>query len=157
MRSWLLLTVLAAGCWGERAPGQTTPAPSLAAVERPPQPWPSSARPLPPRRTTDRCAQVVAHVFEVARQDAPNVGLAISMLDDLQETMIESCHETEWSEDILGCYAGTTSMAETSNCFRAMSTEQRDDFDRRFSAIRQRHRSGSPPPPSPSPPPPPSP
>jgi len=147
MRSWLLLTVLAAGCWGEHAPAATTPAPSLAAAERPPEPWPASARPLPPRRAADRCMQVIAHVFEVARQDAYNVGLAASMLDDIQETMVESCHETEWADDTLGCYEGTTSLAETNDCFRAMSTEQREDFDRRLSAIRQRHRSGSPPPP----------
>ena len=158
MRNWLplvLVMLAGAGCWSERAPSKTTP-PALAAVERPPEPWPSSARGPFVRRVQDRCAIVIAHVFDLTKLDS-NGRLPASVLDELLSSTIESCHETEWSEEILGCYEETASTSETSDCYRSMTNEQRDDFEKRFTDIMQRHHSSvshgaSPPPPSPPPP-----
>src|SRR4051812_23431508 len=120
MRSWLVLMVLAAGCWGERAPAPAMPPPSIAAVERPPQPWPSTQRGHVRAREPDRCTQVLSHVFDLARQDVPSSGFTVAMLDEIQEATIESCRETQWSEEILDCYADTSSTTQTSECYRSM-------------------------------------
>lgn len=148
MRCWLALVVFA-GCWSERAPAPATPA-SIAAVERPREPWPSSTPVRFTPRVEDRCATVLTHVFELAKLDASNIRFTTAMLDELLQVTIESCHETEWSEDSLDCYEETTSSSETSDCFRSMTMEQREDFERRLDEIKQRHR-GAPPPPPPSP------
>jgi hypothetical protein len=153
MRSWLVLVVLASGCWSERTTTETTP--SIASLERTPEPWPSSGRSHAPRGDQDRCARVVAHVFGLARRDATSSGFTPAMLDDIEVSSVESCHETQWSDEILGCYEGTTSTAQMGECYRTMTDEQREDFERRFMDIRLRHRNN--PPPLPSPPPPPTP
>ncbi len=101
-----------------------------------------------PRREDDRCARVITHVFELARRDAAGSGLTPAMLDDIQQASIEGCHETQWSDEILDCYEGTTSTSQTGECYRSMTEEQRDDFERRFMDIRMRHRNA----PAPTPP-----
>jgi hypothetical protein len=151
MRSWLVLVVLASGCWSERATAETTPVPSIASLERTPEPWPSSGRSHAPRRDHDRCARVIGHVFDLARRDATNSGFTPQMLDDIQVSSVESCHETQWSDEILDCYEGTTSTSQTSECYRTMTEEQREDFERRFMDVRMRHRNNPPPPPPPTP------
>jgi hypothetical protein len=155
MRSWLVLIALialGAGCWSERAPAETTlpsrsPPPSIATLDpAPAHRWPGSGARFR-RRVEDRCAQVVGHMFDLARQDGMNNGFAPAMLDDFQASTIESCHETEWSEESLGCYADTTSTSQMGECYRSMTTEQREDFEQRFLAVRSKHRTTSPPPP----------
>ena len=152
MRSALVLVVLA-GCWSERTPAQTTPV-SIAAVERQPEPWPSSKPVYFTRRVQDRCAIVITHVFELTKQDSSG-RFPTAMLDELLQATVEGCHETQWSEASLDCYEGTTATSETSDCYRSMTMEQREDFERRFTDIMQRHRgalmSQPPPPPPPSP------
>lgn len=148
MRIRLLVSMLAAaGCWGERAAAPPAPRPSIAAVERPAPVWPSTQRAHIRRLETDRCRIVLGHVFDLARQDTPSSGFTVAMLDELQESTIESCHETQWSESTLDCYADTSTTTATSECYRAMTSEQRDDFEKRFMELRQRGRSS----PSPSP------
>jgi hypothetical protein len=148
MRCWLALVVLA-GCWSERAPSPAAPA-SIAAVERPREPWPSSTPMRFTPRVEDRCATVIGHVFELARQDASNGRFTAAMLDELLQVTIESCHETQWSEESLDCYEETTSSSDTSDCYSSMTMEQREDFERRFTEVMQRHRSPMmAPPPSP--------
>ena len=88
-------------------------------------------------------------MFDLASQDAPNSGFTVAMLDELQESTIESCHETQWSDEILDCYGETSSTSQTSDCYRAMTTEQREDFEKRFMELRQRGRSSPPPAPAP--------
>lgn len=150
MRSWVVLVVLAAGCWSARPPEETAPPPSLASVERPPERWPSSGRTLGRRRGEDRCARVVTHVFSLARRDATaGGGFTPAMLDDIEAATVESCHETQWSEDILDCYEHTITTSQTSECYRSMTDEQREDFERRFMDARMRHRNVPPPPPTP--------
>jgi len=146
-----VLVVLAAGCWSERPTAETTPVPSIASLERTPDPWPSSGRSLPPRRDQDRCARVIEHVFDLARRDATSSGFTPQMLDDIQVSSVESCHETQWTDEMLDCYEGTTSTSQTGECYRSMTEEQREDFERRFMDVRMRHRNN--PPPSPPPPP----
>jgi len=149
MRRWLALIVLAAGCWGARAPASSAPPPSIAAAERSPEPWPSIQRGHVRERGPDRCTEVLAHVFDLARQDVPNSGFTSAMLDEIQESTVESCHETSWSDDILDCYADTSSTAQTTECYRSMSEAQREDFEKRFMDIRLRHRNAPSPPPTP--------
>jgi hypothetical protein len=149
MRSWLVMVALAAGCWSERTPVGTTPASSIASVERPPAPWPARRQAQVPRRDEDRCARAIAHVFELARKDASGTGFTTAMLDDIQQASVEGCHETEWSDEILDCYERTTSTPQTGECYRTMTEEQREDFERRFMDIRLRHRSTPPSPAAP--------
>lgn len=158
MRSWLVLiapiaaSALGAGCFREHAPAETTPpavAPSLASPESAPaQRWPGSGA-HHRRRAEDRCAKVVGHMFDLARQDGMNAGFGPAMLDDFQAATIESCHDTGWSEESLGCYEETTATAQMADCYRSMTEEQREDFERRFIEVRSVHR----PTPTPSPPP----
>ncbi|HSJ99840.1 MAG TPA: hypothetical protein VK932_01310 [Kofleriaceae bacterium] len=140
MRSWLVLVALAAGCWTERAPAGTAPPPSIASLESPPEAWPGRrATPLP-RREEDRCARAITHVFDLARRDAAGSGLTPAMLDDLQQAGIDACYETRWSDEVLDCYEGTTATTQSAECFRAMTEEQREDFERRYMDLRLRHR-----------------
>lgn len=149
MRSWLVLialiaaSALEAGCFRERAPAETTPAaasPSFASPgPAPAQRWPGSGA-HHRRRAENRCVQVVGHMFELARQDGLNAGFAAAMLDDIQAATVESCQETGWSEESLGCYAETTATAQMADCYRSMTEEQREDFERRFIEVRSMHR-----------------
>jgi hypothetical protein len=141
----LVVAMVLAGCWSERA-APTTPA-ALAAMERPREPWPASApsRYVPPAQ--DRCAVVIAHVFDLTK-DASGGRFPIAMLDELQQATVESCHETQWSEESLDCYEATVSSSDTTDCYRSMTMEQREDFERRFNDIHQRHRSAMVPQPS---------
>jgi hypothetical protein len=148
MRSWLVLLALAAGCWTERAPAGTAPAPSIASLERPPEAWPGRRAPLP-RREDDRCARAITHVFDLARRDPASSGLTPAMLDDLQQAGIDGCHETRWSEDVLDCYERTTMTTQSAECFRAMTEAQREDFERRYMDTRMRHRNTPAAPPTP--------
>ncbi len=87
-------------------------------------------------------------MFDLARQDGMSSGSTPAIFDDFQASAIESCHETGWSAESLGCYADTTSISQVRECYEAMTTEQREDFERRFMQLQSKHRA---PPPSPSP------
>ncbi len=149
MRSWLVLVALAAGCWTERAPAATAPPASIASLEPPPEAWPGRRTTLLPRREDDRCARVITHVFDLARRDAAGSGLTPAMLDDLQRAGIDACHETRWSDDVLDCYEGTTATTQSAECFRAMTEEQREDFERRYMDLRMFHANAPAAPPTP--------
>jgi len=147
MRSWVAIAALAAGCWTQRPAAEPAPPvrPAVAAVERPAQPWPASGRTYAPRREIDRCAESIDHFFEMVATDVQTRVIPAGMVEELHGVMIESCHETGWSDESLACYAAATSTSDAGNCFQAMTAEQRADFDGRFSEIRKRYRSGPPP------------
>jgi hypothetical protein len=161
MRSRLLRMLLAvatagpvgASCWSDRPPPPTTPSPpitSIASIERPAQRWPASTAAGLRPRTVDRCAQVVGHMFDLARQEGMNSTFTAAMIDEFQESTVVGCHETDWTEESLDCYAETTSTSQMGDCYRSMTPEQREDFERRFMDVRLKHR-GSPTP-TPQPP-----
>src|SRR5688572_2492569 len=139
MRSWLVLVVLA-GCWSERAPAQTTPI-SIATVERQREPWPSSKPAYFTPRSQDRCAIVTAHVFELTKTDASTGRFPTAVLDELIQATVESCHEMQWSEESLDCYEETATTSDMGDCYRSMTMEQGEDFEKRFTDIMQRRRS----------------
>ena len=149
-----MLTALGAGCWSDRAPSApTTPPPSITTLAPAPAPrWPGTGIHVR-RGTSDRCAQVVGHIFDVAREDSVNTGFTAAMLDEFEVSAVESCHETVWAEESLVCYAETTAISQIGECFRLMGEAQREDFDRRFREIRTKHRPAPLPPPPPPPPP----
>jgi hypothetical protein len=150
-RSLVLLVVLAAGCFrGGGVPEETAPRPSIAAQERPPEPWPARGRTFTPPRENDRCRRVTDHLFDIVRRDAGNAGITAAMVDEMHAAGLESCQETAWSEELLTCSELATSLAQVVECLRTMTTEQREDFDRRLTDIRLRHRNAI----APSPPPP---
>lgn len=145
--------LLLPACWSDQpAARPVAPSPSLATVERPATPWPASSRGPLVRRAPDRCATVVAHVFELSKQELSG-RLPPPVLEELHLSTIDSCHTTEWSDEILACYEGTSTTSETTPCYRSMTEEQRNDFEKRFSDIMQRHHSAIypnvPPPPTP--------
>jgi hypothetical protein len=145
MRSWLVLVALAAGCWSARSPEETAPPPSLAAVERPPERWPATGRANGRPRGEDRCTRALGHVFELARRDASSSRFTPAMLDDVQSAAVESCHETQWADDLLDCYDAATSTSGTIECFRSMTDEQREDFQQRIVDVQARHANIPPP------------
>ena len=144
MRRLLLLLLMlapAAGCWSQAAPAApAAQAPSIAQRQQSREPWPGSARGTLRRPTEDRCARVITHVFALFRQDALANGISGAMLDEIEESSIESCHETAWSDESLDCYEGTALSSKSRDCYRSMTEEQREDFERRFTDIRIRHR-----------------
>jgi hypothetical protein len=144
MRSWVALMVLAAGCWGQRAATESGAVSHSVVEERPAQRWPASGRAHAQRRELDRCAQAINHFFEVVAQDVQSQGFSNAMAEEIQGTMIESCRDTAWSVESLACYEEASSVSQAGNCFQAMTPEQREDFDKRFTEIRQRQRSMSP-------------
>ena len=111
--------------------------------ERPAQRWPASGRAHAQRRELDGCAQAVNHFFEAVAQDVQNKGFSNTMAEEIQGAMIESCRETAWSVESLACYEEASSVSQAGNCFQAMTAEQRADFDKRFTEIRQRQRNKS--------------
>ncbi len=149
MRSWLVLVALAAGCWTERAPAATAPPPSIASLESPPEAWPGRRTTPLPRREDDRCARAITHVFDLARRDATGSGLTPAMLDDLEQAGIDACKEARWADDVLDCYESTTATTQSAECFRAMTEEQREDFERRYMDLRMLHANAPAAPPTP--------
>ena len=146
----VLVVVLAAGCYrGGEAPAETAPRPSLVAEERPPEPWPARGRTHAPPRENDRCRRVTDHLFEIVRRDAAGAGITAAMVDEMHVASFEACQETAWSEELLACSELATTLSQVVECLRTMTTEQREDFDRRLTDIRLRHRNGAAPSPSP--------
>jgi hypothetical protein len=161
MHRWFLLVMVVGtigtagtGCWSDRPSQDTTPRPSLATVESPPEPWQAREHRTYARPVQDRCTHAMGHVFDLARKDpSSTAAFTAAMLDELEHTSIDGCHETEWSEETLACSEEATSISGVGECFRMMTSEQREDFDRRITDVRLKHRN-SPPTPSPPPPPP---
>ena len=87
-------------------------------------------------------------MFDLARPEGMNSTFTVAMIDEFQESTVVGCHETEWTEGSLDCYAETTSTSQMGDCYRSMTPEQREDFERRFMDVRLKHRGT----PTPSPP-----
>lgn len=138
---------LAAGCWGERSAAEReAAAPPSVARERPAQAWPASGRTHAVRAERDRCGEAIDRFFEVVTSDIQlRRGFSAGMIEEFQAAMLESCRETTWSAESLACYEEASSVSEAGGCFQAMTAEQREDFDRRFSEIRRRSQAAPPP------------
>ena len=141
MHSWPLLVVFAAtcwsACWSDRAPGRpTTPAPVAPADPTAAGPPSTGIRFV--SRPPNRCAVVVAHLFDQSKADISSSGMSEAFMQELQDVAVASCRDTEWSTEALDCYEGTSSSTEITACFSEMTQEQQEDFKKRMTELVQR-------------------
>lgn len=152
---WLGLAgiVASTACWGSHSAPPVQPSPpaerAVPAVVTAPAPTTHGIRFV--SRTPRRCIRVVAHVFDTSRKDASTTAsLSEQLLEDMQQMAVESCEETQWTEEALDCYESATSSPEMTRCYRAMTQAQQDDFAKRLTELMQKHTSGgNVPPPTP--------
>jgi hypothetical protein len=148
-RSRLLLVVLAlagGACWSDRP--AATPAPPRPAGSADPTaggPPSSGIRFVP--RSTNRCARAIAHILEQSKADIASSSFPETFIQELQDAAVASCQETGWSSESLDCFERTDSSSEITTCFKAMDTEQQEDFQKRITELFKRQSASAQPPP----------
>jgi len=119
-----LCLVALAACWTSSAPPAVEPQPPPQVVAKRAT---SSAR--------SPCESTVDHLVEVEREELTKVPDFADKLDAMREVAVASCVDTQWSPELMRCFADTNDTSALSQCESLFTSDQTQDLMRRVTEI----------------------